>query len=445
MLEAGFAKVDITPRVGVELCGFGPFLNRHSIGVRDRLWARAVALRSGGRTAVIISCDLVGVVLGITHRTRALIAEGADVETSAVMVHCTHTHSGPSVIPNLAGWGDPDPPYIELLPGKLARVGLAAVASLKPAALHYAAAPCEGIGLNREYDTDQPPLEEVLDESWRPARPELTDTLCHVLRLDVEGSGGGFLVNFGCHPVVCCSATRYIHGDYCGVAMGLLERERLGETGMFLQGAQGDVNSCVVHKPEQEALLALDVVAGRFARAVRQGLAAARPVAGDDLRATVRQVAFTRKDWGMEELRQRLGEQEAILHAPDASDTQQEVRMAMVYAIALRDLVRRSEAGESLRPTTELQGIALGPLAFLAAPFEIFQAIKNEVRDASPREIPLVLGITNDLLGYAPDHTAAERGGYAADMVPLMVGELPFASIHDELARELKALDADLG
>ena len=119
--------------------------------------------------------------------------------------------------------------------------------------------------------------------------------------------------------------------------------------------------------------------------------------------------------------------------------------MAMVYAIALRDLVRRSEAGESLRPTTELQGIALGPLAFLAAPFEIFQAIKNEVRDASPREIPLVLGITNDLLGYAPDHTAAERGGYAADMVPLMVGELPFASIHDELARELKALDADLG
>jgi len=444
MLEAGFAKVDITPRVGVELCGFGPFLNRHSICVRDRLFARAVALRAGGRTAVIISCDLVGVVLDITHRTRALITEGSDVDASAVMVHCTHTHSGPSVIANLAGWGDPDRPYIELLPHKLARAGLAAVADLKPAALSYAAAPCEGIGLNREYDVDQPPLEEVLDESWRPAKPELTDTVCHIIRLDVEGGEGGFLVNFGCHPVVCCSQTRYIHGDYCGVAMGLLERERPGVTGMFLQGAQGDVNSCVVHKPEQEALLALDVVAARFARAVRHGLAAATPVAADDLCAIVREVAFTRKDWGVEELRQRLREQEAILHAPDASDANQEVRMAMVYAIALRDLIRRSEVGESLQPTTELQGIALGPLAFLAAPFEIFQAIKNEVRAASSREIPLVLGITNDLLGYAPDHTAAERGGYAADMVPLMVGELPFASIHDELARELKALDTDL-
>ncbi len=39
-MKAGFAKSDITPRVGVELIGFGPYLHRYSIGVRDRLWAR---------------------------------------------------------------------------------------------------------------------------------------------------------------------------------------------------------------------------------------------------------------------------------------------------------------------------------------------------------------------------------------------------------------------
>ena len=27
-MRIGLSKVDITPRVGVELCGFGPFLNR---------------------------------------------------------------------------------------------------------------------------------------------------------------------------------------------------------------------------------------------------------------------------------------------------------------------------------------------------------------------------------------------------------------------------------
>ena len=40
-MKAGFAKFDITPRVGVSMAGFGPFLNRNSTGIRDRLEARA--------------------------------------------------------------------------------------------------------------------------------------------------------------------------------------------------------------------------------------------------------------------------------------------------------------------------------------------------------------------------------------------------------------------
>ena len=43
-MKAGFAKFDITPRVGVSMAGFGPFLNRNSTFVRDRLEARAAAL-----------------------------------------------------------------------------------------------------------------------------------------------------------------------------------------------------------------------------------------------------------------------------------------------------------------------------------------------------------------------------------------------------------------
>ena len=54
--------------------------------------------------------------------------------------------------------------------------------------------------------------------------------------------------------------------------------------------------------------------------------------------------------------------------------------------------------------------------------------------------VTLVMGLTNDTLGYAPDHTAAARGGYAADVVPLITGTLPFARIHDELVEQLVAL-----
>ncbi|HPP13495.1 MAG TPA: hypothetical protein PKW42_12270, partial [bacterium] len=79
----------------------------------------------------------------------------------------------------------------------------------------------------------------------------------------------------------------------------------------------------------------------------------------------------------------------------------------------------------------------LGPFLFLTAPFEIFQAIKNDlVRHFHPEPV-LVMSVTNDFLGYAPDRTAEARAGYAARAVPLILGSLPFRNIHQQLVREL--------
>ena len=443
MVEAGFARVDITPRVGVELCGFGPYLNRHSVAVRDRLWARAMAVRLGDRTAVLVSCDLVGVTLATTRRVRALVRQSVGVPEESIMVHCTHTHSGPNTV-DLIGWGDADQPYMELLPGRIAEAAIGAVADLSGARFADAEVPCEGIGLNREYDRDAPPLDEVLCEDWRPAKPELTDTTCHVITVEKDGALAGFLTYFGCHPVVCCATTRHIHGDYAGVATNMLAREHPGCVGLFLQGAQGDVNSCVVHKPEPDALLALDVIASRYARQARAGLRAARPVDVDCLRCVLQQVTFSRKHIALDQLREWLAQKEAAIAKPGATDADREMRMATVHAVALRGLIARMERGESLQPPTEVQGFRLGPVCFLASPFETFQAIKNEVVAGSKARAPLVMGITNDLLGYAPDRTAAERGGYAADTVPMMLGRLPFAAIYEELPQALLELDAAL-
>ncbi|NPV47042.1 MAG: hypothetical protein HPY69_08780 [Armatimonadetes bacterium] len=442
-MRLGFAKSDITPRVGVELCGFGPYLNRHSVGVRDRLWSRAMAIEVGDRRAVIISNDLAGVSQDVTAGVRERIRCEAGLPPEAVVVHCTHTHSGPTTFP-LNGWGDVDAPYMEVLPGRLASAAMQALANLQEAALHHAEVPCEGIGLNREYDRDAPPLEQVLQEDWRPFRPELTDTTCHVLSAWADGRLLGFASYFGCHPVVCCAASRYIHGDYAGVATNLLEREHPGSVGLFLQGAQGDVNTCVVHKAEQESLLALDTIAGRYARSVREGIRAGRPVAVDCLSYVIHPVEFSRRGLTREQIRERLAEQEAITQAPGASDEDGQVRMATVYAQAYRRLLRLMDEGKPLSRPVELQGLRLGPLALLGCPFEVMQTIKNEVRLKAQSPVPLVMGITNDLLGYAPDRTAARRGGYAADTVPLMLGILPFANLHDELVAGLLAVDAAL-
>ena len=62
-LEAGVARADITPPVGVHLCGFaarkGP-----SRGVQDRLEAKALFLDDGCKSFAIVTADIIGLSRG---------------------------------------------------------------------------------------------------------------------------------------------------------------------------------------------------------------------------------------------------------------------------------------------------------------------------------------------------------------------------------------------
>jgi hypothetical protein len=449
MTRAGFAKVDITPRVGVPLCGFGPFLNRVSIGIRERLWARAMAVEHDSRRVVVVSCDLVSVDLDDVTRVRELVRKAIGLDPSAVLVACTHTHSGPDASARRIGWGGYDPPYMALLPERIARAAIAAFGNLEPATIRHAEIPCEGIGLNREHDRDAPPLDEVLRDDWRPEHPELTDTTCHVVRVDSEdGRLLGLFSNFGCHPVCCCQLTRFIHGDFVGVAGSLLEREHPGAVALFLQGANGDVNSCVVHKPEQEALLALDVIAGRYARSLRDGLRRAEPVEIDAIGAVTRGAPFATTPWSLDELRAMRDRELAVLRAPDASDADHAVRLATVRLLGLRRMLDAPDKVLAGTRPIHLQGVRIGPISLLASPFETFRAIKEEIVAGAQSAIPLVVSIANDTQGYAADReTLAGEGrwdNYAAGLVPIIHGHAPYARPHDDLVAGLLAVEEEL-
>ena len=441
-MQIGFGKTDITPRVGVPLCGFGAFLNRVSTSIRDRLWARAMAVEANGQRAVVISCDLLSIDACDTARVRRQVQEVTGLGPESVLVACTHTHSGPDTSATRIGWGGYDPPYMELLPGRIAQAAIHAIQSLTPARLQHAEVPCEGIGVNREYDTFAPPLDEVLLDTWRPEKPELTDTTCHVLKaVGDDGRVLGFASYFGCHPVCCCGRNHQIHGDYAGVATNLLEREHPGSVGLFLQGAQGDVNSCVIGKAEQESLLGLDVVASRYANAVRHGLHTATDIEVDTVAAVLDEPEFERKPWKPDEVRRRLADEEKTLCDPAADDADNAYRLAVVRAVGLRRILAAMESGRSLAGPVQMQGLRFGPVSLLATPFEIFRQIKQDVLAAAQSPIPLVMGIANDTLGYAPDRTSFDRGGYAADLVPLFYGFVPFAKLHEDLPGALLAVD----
>jgi len=444
-MKAGLAKINITPRIGVELTGFGPYLHRYPVAVRDNLWAKAFAVEQAGKRVVIVSCDLLGLQAPMIDRIKAAVKKGTGLAEEDVMVHCTHTHSGPATS-EMNGWGEIDAPYLEILPYKIAKACIDALNNLQEAKLSHAEVPCEGIGVNRVYDKvyakDPSTLEHHLSGNWRPEKPEHTDTTCHVIKVESKGKTIGFMAYFGCHPVVCCEDSHYFHGDFPGVALNNLEREFPGSIGLFLQGAQGDVNTCVAHKTEQEALLALDVIAARFANAVRNGLIQAKPLKIGQINSAIIPTNFTEDKFKIRELEKTLADKERAVRKADASDADVTVRMEMVYITAYRKIISLLKDGKSTYPMTKIQGLQIGPIALLGSPFETFQAIKNDVKTAAKSPIPLVMSFTNDYLGYATDKQS--RGGYAGQIVPLIQARLPLKKIHEELVDVLLELEKKL-
>ncbi len=438
----GFGKQDITPRLGVELYGYSGYLNRHATAVRDRLCARSMAVSDGRQTAVVVSCDLVFVTADLTAEVRRLVRRETGLDDAAVMVHATHTHSGPCLKVDYRNAHDP--PYMAILPRRIADSCVAAVRAMQDAELLHAEVPCAGMATNRVYDRfNYGPA--ALQEGFRPEKPELTDTSCHVLKAVAGGRVIGFASYFGCHNVVGGAGCTYIHGDYAGIATGLLEREHPGAIGLFLQGAEGDVNSAACCLADDQVLGALDIMAGRYARAVRHGLEQAAPVEADAVCVIRRNAKFSRRQVPVADLRERLAAEEAVIESPEADDAAPEFRWAVLRSEALRSLIARRERGDSFETATELQGIRFGPVALLGAPLEVFQAIKNDVVSQARAPIPLVLSVTNDEQGYAVDRVAAQdNGNYAAHTVPLWKHTLPYSDIHGELVSGLLGIDVEL-
>jgi len=439
ILRAGFGKVDITPRVGVQLWGYGPFLNRQARAIRERLYARAFAASDGDNTIVLLSCDLGALPGRLTKLVRQIVKEEAGLQPDQICVHCIHTHSGPNG-GSAIGWGDADPPYLEILPHKLARACVEAVGSLQPASLSHIVVPCEGIGYDREEDV-RPSLSEALSEGWRPHKPEGTDTQAHVLRVDAGGRMLGFLSYFSCHPVVGSAESTFIHSDFVGLATNWLERQHSGSVGLFLQGCHGNINTCVVHHGEQESLLALDVIAARYARQIAPGIRDAQLISATPVRALRRSCELMHAVLPEAKVRRLLAEQMVVLHSSDASDAGKEERMAMVYAIALRKELDRIASGEPYEEAVDLQAFRLGELVIVGAPFELYNRYRRRVQDRFDQPV-LVLSLCNDALGYAPEKESfVKEDNYAAKIAPYIMGCRPFtADIEDDLVRAMIAL-----
>jgi hypothetical protein len=197
-LEAGFAEVDITPKVDLKgkpvyLAGFGQ--NRTATGVADKLSARAVVFGQGKGKIAIASVDLVGLFYESSERIRKELTGFAHVVISS-----THNHEGPDT---MGMWG-PNPLMTGVDKTYLTSVEKAVVKAIQDADKSRRAV---------DITIGQTKAPELLHDSRKPIlkHDDLMTLHCRAGEKSV-----GIVVQWNCHPETLDSKNRLISADYVG-------------------------------------------------------------------------------------------------------------------------------------------------------------------------------------------------------------------------------------
>jgi len=141
MLLAGAARQTITPAIeGQPVYMAGAGTRRRASAIHDELWARALALRCGNSTAVLIVLDLLGLSCEQVCAARQEIA-ASGLPGERVVIACTRNHAAHDVSGRWARFRwlrKPEQRYLRFLYGELDAVAQQAMADLRPAELTLA-------------------------------------------------------------------------------------------------------------------------------------------------------------------------------------------------------------------------------------------------------------------------------------------------------------------
>ena len=225
-LMAGWARVSIAPPIGGPLAGFGARKGKASVGIRDEVFVKALALSDGVDTAVLLGSDLLIVPENIADAVRERIATETPLSGDEILFNASHNHSGPGAFaPGLVS-GLFNGPFDENVPRVLTQQFVAAI---KGALDGMAPA---------KYKTGGTEVPDYIRNREREGAP--VDAELSYLWVEKETGEQCVVVSYSAHPTVIGSENLEITGEYPGYLMTHLER-RTGAEAIYLGGAVGSM------------------------------------------------------------------------------------------------------------------------------------------------------------------------------------------------------------
>ena len=416
-VKAGFARVNITPPLGVFVGGY--FLDRFGEGVLDELEANAVAVDDGENRVLFFSIDNLGGKQTVMDGFRNAITEETGLPYEAVFIASTHTHTGPDLDePNC------DKAYNDMLCRKLVSAAKIALADLKPCRVSVGKGRAPGISFVRRY--------RMKDGSIRTnpgvGNPEIAEALgtpdeeMRLVVLERDGGDDIVLIHFQVHPDTvggCCYSA-----DYPGFARRTVERALPGVKAVYFNGAQGDtnhVNTGAKGGDWKELENDFDDVARGYGHAAFMGRVIAGAVLqiyGKTTDVSASPVFFRQKTVEIPSAVPTAEELESArkIHALHTAGRDCDIpfrgmELTTVVAEAER-MVKLAEGPESFPVYVTAAGF--GDVAFAGIAGEPFTEVGRIIKRESPYAMTLPCCLTNGSEGYYAMRSAYDEGGYEA-------------------------------
>jgi hypothetical protein len=425
-LYAGVCETNITPPLGVWMCGYG-LRPSGCLSVHDELYARALVLNNGKKTVAILGMDLIGLDFDLVEQARAGIAQETGIPPEAILLNATHTHAGPNVR-TFNSMGSRDPAYIDVLVRKLIGVTKQAANELRPAALGYGRAPVQ-IGINRR-QTKTADGRTILGHNYAgPVDPNVYALTV----LDSQGQPFALLFAHACHPTTLGGDNLAISAEFCGVACDHVREATGGEVvPLFLQGCAGNINPL-----KRTTYQAVRENGETLGEAAIRAMDDSQPLEDETLdfaEVTISLPLFPPPP--LAECEKNVAEWAAKAEAERESGNMGRI----LHAEGLRDyaeMERQIAAQENpvLEKPFSIQRLSVGGVQILGLPGEIHVQYGQDFLRQSEKPV-LTLSYTNGVHGYVPVAADYPNGGYEVDYAHKFYATLMYTPECEKRIRE---------
>ncbi len=385
-IKVGCAEKIIDVPLFAELAGYGPFLGRRNLGVRDPIYCRALSFSDGHRRNLIVVSDVMASNDRECRAMRHCLAESYGLEPGGILFVATHTHSAPLTGPSDIGYGEVCPEFVENWRKTVSAVVGEALANEEEIRAFAGRAPIrKTLGQNRA----------------DPEHGHTDPAIRWVKFIRGDGTVKVLLHNHAMHGVVF-GRQRLVSADWMGDANRKIKARGLAEIPFFLYGCSGDINVIWTHPKPEERDKNLDWISESYVDDLENDLVRGNEIALGPVSAVLETVGFPTEPVIAAELRGTAAKLLAKLPSEHG------ILLQYIHDRMI-EMAVMAEHGHDFRAVHDLQVLRMGDLAIYAIPGEPFLALGETVMKEAPFVFPLAVSVANGDAGYFPTPEMFER------------------------------------